>query len=68
MKSLKITCTEKYVLLDQAFEFDFPVNYTEFEQLTQEQFATQVFNQDVLIISDLDINETILTLYNGVIL
>ena len=48
------------MLLDQAFEFDFPVNYTEFEQLNQEQFATQVFDQDVLIISDLDINETIL--------
>ncbi|WP_119690506.1 NAD(P)-dependent oxidoreductase [Acinetobacter soli] len=60
MKPLKITCTEKYVLLDQAFEFDFPVDYTEFKQLTQEQFATQVFDQDVLIISDLDINETIL--------
>ena len=27
MSTLKVTCAEKYVLIDQTFQFDFPVQY-----------------------------------------
>ena len=57
MSTLKVTCAEKYVLIDQAFQFDFAVQYSEFQQLDQEQFQTQVHDQDVIIISDLSVNE-----------
>lgn len=60
MSTLKVSCAEKYVLIDQAFQFDFPVQYSEFQQLDQEQFQTQVHNQDVIIISDLNVNEQVL--------
>jgi hypothetical protein len=60
MSTLKVTCAEKYVLIDQAFQFDFPVQYSEFQQLDQEQFQTQVHDQDVIIISDLNVNEQVL--------
>lgn len=50
MSTLKVTCAEKYVLIDQAFQFDFPVQYSKFQQLDQEQFQTQVHDQDVIII------------------
>lgn len=57
---MKITCTEKYVLLDQKFNFDFPHEYTEYVQLTQDEFYEKVHNQDVIILSDLNIDERIL--------
>lgn len=60
MTPLKITCTEKYVLIDQDFKFDFPVEYTEYQQLSQDQLYHQVFDQDVIIISDLIIDEQVL--------
>lgn len=60
MSTLNICCVEKGVLLNQAFQFDFPVNYTEYEQLSQQQFYDQVHDQDVLIISDLKVDEQIL--------
>ncbi|MFT4020312.1 MAG: D-2-hydroxyacid dehydrogenase [Acinetobacter sp.] len=60
MTPLKITCTEKYVLIDHPFKFDFPVEYTEYQQLSQEQLYQQVFDQDVIIISDLIIDEQVL--------
>lgn len=60
MKTLKITCAEKGVLINKAFSFDFPVEYTEYEQLSQQQFYHQVRDQDVIIISDLKVDEQIL--------
>ncbi len=60
MKTFKITCTEKGVLINKAFNFDFPVEYTEYEQLSQQDFYTQVHDQDVIIISDLKVDEEIL--------
>ena len=60
MSAIKVTCAEKYVLIDQQFQFDFPVEYTEFQQLDQEQFQTEVHDQDVIILSDLNINEQVL--------
>lgn len=60
MTTLKITCVEKGVLLNQAFQFDFPHKYTEYDQLTQQEFYDQVHDQDVLIISDLKVDEKIL--------
>lgn len=60
MDKIKITCTKKTVLLDQNFNFNFPVEYTEYQQLSQLDLQIKVFDQDVLIISDLDINETVL--------
>ncbi|MBO3671009.1 D-2-hydroxyacid dehydrogenase [Acinetobacter soli] len=56
----KITCAEKYVLIQRAFQFDFPAHYTEYDQLTQHEFEQQVHDQDVIIISDLAVNKTIL--------
>lgn len=60
MKPFKITCAEKYVLIDQAFEFDVPVEYTEYAHLTQDELRQNVHDQDVIILSDLTIDETIL--------
>ena len=60
MNTLKITCAEKGVLINKAFSFDFPVEYTEFEQLSQQQLYDQVHDQDVIIISDLKIDEKVL--------
>lgn len=57
---LKITCIEKYVLIQLDFQFDFPAHYTEYDQLTQHEFEQQVYDQDVIILSELAINETIL--------
>lgn len=57
---MKITCIEKYVLLNQNFNFDFPHEYTEYMQLTQDEFYEKVYNQDVIILSDLNIDERIL--------
>lgn len=60
MNTLKVTCTEKGVLLNKDFQFTFPVEYTEYEQLSQDELYNQVHNQDVLIISDLNIDEKVL--------
>lgn len=60
MTTLKITCVEKGVLLNKAFQFDFPYEYTEYEQLTQQEFYDQVHDQDILIISDLKVDAQIL--------
>lgn len=60
MNTLKITCAEKGVLINKAFNFDFPVKYTEYEQLSQHEFYNQVHDQDVIIISDLKVDEQIL--------
>ena len=57
---MKITCTEKYVLPDQQFQFDFPHEYTEYAQLSQNEFYDKVRNQDVIILSDLNIDERVL--------
>ena len=48
MKTLKITCAEKGVLINKAFNFDFPVEYEEYEQLSQQDFYTQVHDKDVI--------------------
>ena len=58
--TLKITCTEKYVLPDKSFVFNFPHVYTEHVKLSQDQFYSEVVNQDIIIISDLIIDEKIL--------
>ncbi|TCM63845.1 glycerate dehydrogenase/hypothetical protein [Acinetobacter calcoaceticus] len=58
---LKITCTEKYLLLDREFKFNFPHEYTEYQQLNQHEFTQLVHSQDVIILSDLDIDEQILS-------
>lgn len=58
--SLKVTCTEKYVLIDKTFKFDFPTQYTEYNHLSQKEFEQQVYDQDILIISELEINSIIL--------
>ncbi|WP_121975545.1 NAD(P)-dependent oxidoreductase [Acinetobacter stercoris] len=60
VSTVKITCTEKYVLLNQKFNFDFPHEYTEYQQLDQKQFYEKVHDQDVIILSDLNIDEQIL--------
>lgn len=60
MNTVKVTCVEKGVLLNKAFQFNFPVEYTEYEQLSQQQFYDQVHDQDVLIISDLKVDKKIL--------
>lgn len=60
MSTLKITCAEKYVLIDRQFQFKFPHEYQEFDKLSQEKFETDVKDQDVIIISDLNINENII--------
>ncbi|MEB3767750.1 NAD(P)-dependent oxidoreductase [Acinetobacter sp. MD2] len=60
MDQLKITCVEKYVLLQQAFEFNFPVEYTEHQHLTQQQFEQDVHDQDIIILSDLILTEAVL--------
>lgn len=60
MNPFKISCVEKGVLLDQTFNFTFPVEYQEYEQLTQQQFYDQIHDQDVIIISDLKVDEQIL--------
>ena len=60
MSAIKVTCAEKYVLIDQAFNFDFPVEYTEHQQLNQTQFSTLVRDQDVIIMSDLNVDEQVL--------
>lgn len=60
MKPLNITCVEKHVLLDQPFDFQFPVQYTEYQQLNQEQLYQQVHQQDVIIASSLHIDERVL--------
>ena len=57
---LKITCAEKYVLINRPFQFEFATDYTEFNQLDQEQLYNQVHDQDVIIISDLNIDEQVL--------
>ncbi|RSO58837.1 D-2-hydroxyacid dehydrogenase [Acinetobacter lactucae] len=56
MRHVRITCTEKQYLGNQTFSFNFPVNYTEFEKLTQQQFYDQVKNQHVLIVNDLKVD------------
>lgn len=61
MKSpIKITCAQKVVLLPKPFLFNFDCEYTEYENLSQLDLETKVFDQDILIISNLSINETIL--------
>lgn len=60
MTPFKITCAEKYVLIQRAFQFDFPAHYTEYDQLTQHEFEQQVHDQDVIVISELEINKIIL--------
>lgn len=57
---MKISCLEKYVLIDQQFKFEFPCQYTEYQQLSQQQFEQQVHDQDVIILSDLSISEKVL--------
>lgn len=59
MSTLKITCVEKYVLIDRTFNFQFPCDFQEFDKLSQEQFENDVKNQDVIILSDLIINEKV---------
>lgn len=59
MSTLKITCVEKYVLINRTFNFQFPCDFQEFDKLSQEQFENDVKNQDVIILSDLIINEKV---------
>lgn len=60
MKNICVTCTEKSVLLNKDFNFEFPVSYTEYAQLSQSEFHEKVHNQDVIIISDLKVDQNIL--------
>lgn len=60
MNPIKICSVEKYALLDQPFKFDFPVEYTEYQNLTVDEFKHNVHNQNVIIVCDLDIDEIIL--------
>lgn len=60
MNTLNITCAEKGVLINKAFQFNFPHEYTEYAQLTQQELYDKVHDQDVLIISDLKVNERVL--------
>ncbi|MEB3754147.1 NAD(P)-dependent oxidoreductase [Acinetobacter sp. MD2(2019)] len=60
MNQMKVTCVEKYVLLDQKFTFDFPVEYTEHQYLTQQEFEQQVHDQDIIIVSDLIVTDAVL--------
>ena len=59
LMTLKITCAEKGVLINKSFSFNFPVQYTEYEQLSQDEFY-RITDQDVLIISDLKVDATVL--------
>lgn len=60
MQHVRITCTEKQYLGNQTFRFNFPVNYTEFEKLTQQQFYDQVKGQHVLIVNDLKVDQQVM--------
>ncbi|MDR6104952.1 glycerate dehydrogenase [Acinetobacter baylyi] len=60
MQHVRITCTEKQYLGNQTFRFNFPVNYTEFEKLTQQQFYDQVKDQHVLIVNDLKVDQQVM--------
>ncbi|MFU8926087.1 D-2-hydroxyacid dehydrogenase [Acinetobacter puyangensis] len=60
MQHVRVTCTEKKYLGDCEFKFDFPVNYSEFEKLTQQQFYDQVKDQHVLIVNDLKIDQQVM--------
>ncbi|MDH2595946.1 MULTISPECIES: NAD(P)-dependent oxidoreductase [Acinetobacter calcoaceticus/baumannii complex] len=55
-----ITCAERFVLTKKLFNFDFPVKYTEYERLNQDEFEKKVKDQDVIILHDLKITETII--------
>ncbi|MFA3115465.1 D-2-hydroxyacid dehydrogenase [Acinetobacter pittii] len=55
-----ITCAERFVLMKKKFNFDFPVKYTEYERLNQEDFEKEVFNQHVIILHDLRITEKVI--------
>ena len=55
----QITCTEEKFLISQKFKFDFPHRYQGFYQLTQQQLEQEIFNQDVLIINDLEVTEIV---------
>ncbi|ESK36593.1 hypothetical protein P256_02505 [Acinetobacter nectaris CIP 110549] len=57
---IKITCAEKDALLAQEFRFEFPVQYTEYNRLSQQDLYEKVCDQDVIIISDLTIDEKVL--------
>lgn len=60
MQHVKITCTEKQYLGSQEIQFNFPVNYTEFAKLTQQQFYDQVKDQHVLIVNDLEVDRQVM--------
>lgn len=60
MDALKITCAEKDILLKQEFKFDFPVEYTEYGCLSQQELYDQVHDQDVIVVSDLTIDAQVL--------
>lgn len=60
MGHLKITCVEKNILLNQPFEFSVPVEYTEYDGLTQQELYDKVHGQDVIIVSDLTVDEHVL--------
>ncbi|WP_130804808.1 D-2-hydroxyacid dehydrogenase [Acinetobacter ihumii] len=60
MQPIRITCTEKQYLGHEQFKFDFPVDYTEFERLTQQQFYDQVKDQHVLIVNDLQVDQRVM--------
>jgi glycerate dehydrogenase len=55
----KITCSEEKFLISTAFQFDFEFIYQGFNQLTQQQLEQDIFDQDVLIINDLQVTEVV---------
>ncbi|MCG2574775.1 D-2-hydroxyacid dehydrogenase [Acinetobacter sp. ME22] len=55
-----ITCAERNVLINRAFEFLIPVKYTEHERLSQTELELKVLNQHVIIVHDLNITEKVL--------
>lgn len=60
MSTLNVACLEKYVLINKNFDFNFDCNYVEYEKISQEDFENKIQDQDIIIISDLIINEKVI--------
>lgn len=60
MAILRVTCVEKNILMDKKFHFDFPCIYKEYHQLSQQEFYQKVYDQDVLVVNDLVVDEIVL--------
>lgn len=54
-----ITCAEEKFLISTAFQFNFDFVYRGFHQLNQQQLEQDIFDQDVLIINDLQVTDVV---------